>query len=82
MNTDVRIKKLSEENQSKAADIQALNVIINGLLQQIRESQGALNLDAAELRALTLMREADDTSDATPNPVLVAQFFTNARRSN
>lgn len=64
------------------ADVQALKIIISGLAEQIMEIQGHLNLDSAELHALKQMNNAASPSEVQPNPVLVAQFFTNARRSN
>lgn len=81
MSPEIRIKMLSDANQAKAADIQALKTIISGLLEQLKESQGNLNLDTAEIHALMLMRKAAGEFPAIfPNPILIAQFFTDARR--
>lgn len=81
MRIDSEVVALAAEVRSQEADIQALNTIISGLVEQLREVQGHLKLDAAEVYALKQLNGAHSTSPVAPNPVLIARFFSDARRS-
>lgn len=81
MRNESEVAALAVEVRPQDADIQALKTIIFGLVEQLREIQGHLNLDAAEVYALKQLNGADSTSPIAPNPVLIARFFSDARRS-
>lgn len=81
MKTESQVTLLLDEMQADA-DIQALKIIISGLVAQIVNSQGHPSLDIAELHALRRMNNADTASGAEPNPILIARFFANARRKS
>ncbi|MCP1622850.1 hypothetical protein [Pseudomonas nitroreducens] len=80
MKIESQLGMLSMDPLPTEADLQAINIIISGLLEQIMEVQGNLNLDTAELSSLVRMNNGEATSAPAPNPVLIAKFFSNARR--
>ncbi|MFV3415355.1 hypothetical protein ACQCLI_18765 [Pseudomonas nitroreducens] len=80
MHIDNEIVALTAEVRPQKADIQALKTIISALVEQLRDIQGHLNLDAAEVYALKQLNGADSQSPVAPNPILIARFFSDARR--
>ena len=69
-------QKLIDAVNAHGSDLQNLNCVISGLVQQLATAQGKEGLEAARVFALKVAEAMPKIGPVRPNPKAISEFFS------